>query len=321
MPDVLVWAPEPEAAFELLSKAREFAQALGGKTVAAALGPCAARAQEYAQRGADVVLASQDALLEKLQVEPYTDALHQIVQQIHPAIVLVGATIRAKDVAARLATRLEVGCGSDQFNLRLEGGRLVADRLFFSGNSILTERFTKDLQISCVSARAYEAAPADTARKGEVRPVTLQLKAPKARLVQSVAKPAGGVHLEEAKIVVSVGRGLKKKEDLKMIEDLAKALGAAIGCTRPIAADLKWLGDENWIGLSGHEVKPKAYIGLGVSGQIQHVAGMRGSKLIVAINKDEEAPLVKISDYAIVDDLYKVVPALIQEARKARGVS
>ena len=132
-------------------------------------------------------------------------------------------------------------------------------------------------------------------------------------------KQGEGVHLEDADIVVSVGRGVKKKEDLALVEGLAKAIGGVVGCTRPIAADLKWLGDEHWIGLSGHEVKPKAYIGVGVSGQIQHVAGMRGSKLIIAINKDEEAPLVKISDYAIVDDLYKVLPALIKEVQKVRG--
>jgi electron transfer flavoprotein alpha subunit len=149
-----------------------------------------------------------------------------------------------------------------------------------------------------------------------VEPIQLKLSPPRAKIAKREKKETGGVHLEDADVVVSAGRGIKKKEDLKLAEDLAKALGGQVGCTRPIAADLKWLGDAHWIGLSGHEVKPKAYIGLGVSGQIQHVAGMRGSKLIIAINKDEEAPLVKISDYAIVDDLYKVVPALINELKK-----
>lgn len=319
MGDVLVYAPEAEHAFELLGKARELASQLGGKVVYAALGDQAGEAAQFVHRGADRVLTNVDPLLAGFQVEPYTDALHQIVQAVKPSIVLIGSTIRAKDAAARLATRLEVGAGSELYDLRLENGRLTGDRVFYSGNSIATEQLTKDPQIAVVPARAYEAPAPDAGRKGSIEPIPLTLSPPKAKLLQSEAKVEQGVNLEDASIVVSAGRGLKKKEDLAMVEDLAKVLGGVVGCTRPIAADLKWLSDAHWIGLSGHEVKPKAYIGLGVSGQIQHVAGMRGSKLIVAINKDEEAPLVKIADYAIVDDLYKVVPALTQEIRKLRG--
>lgn len=321
MGDILVYAEDPDHAFELLGKARDLAGSLGGNVVYAALGAQATRAQDFVAHGASRVLTHDHELLNPFQVEVYTEAFHQLIQTVRPTLVLLGAAIRTKDAAARVATRLEVGVGADQSNLRLEGGRLVGDRNYFSGNSIATEQLLKDPQIVLVSARAYMAPAPDSTKTGTIEPADLTFAPPKARLVKREAKTEPGVNLEDASIVVSAGRGIKKQEDLAMVEELAKAIGGVVGCTRPIAADLKWLSDAHWIGLSGHEVKPKVYIGLGVSGQIQHVAGMRGSKLIVAINKDEEAPLVKISDYAIVDDLYKVLPALIREVRKLRDAT
>ncbi len=322
MGDILVWAPDVDHAFELVAGARGVAAQLGGQVVALALGDQASRGAEFAQRSADRVLTCDHALLKgAVQVEPYADALLQLIAKTKPSAVLVGSTIRAKDAATRVATRLEVGCGSDHANLRVEGGRIVGERAFYSGNSILTERLLKDPQIIVVPSRAYEVPTADPSLKGSVEAVTLDLRPPKAKLVAAEKKPSHGVNLEDADVVVSVGRGVKRKEDIAMADQLAKAVGGAVGCTRPIAADLKWLGDEHWIGLSGHEIKPKAYIGLGVSGQIQHVAGMRGSKIVVAINKDEEAPLVKMADYAVVDDLYKVLPAFIKEVEKLRAGS
>jgi electron transfer flavoprotein alpha subunit len=316
MADILVTAPDTEHAYELLVHARALAKEAGGKVVYAALGEQAGQAKDFIARGADKVLTSQDPALTPYQTEPYAQAYQQLVDAVKPGIFLIGAAIRSKDAAARLATSLEVGLGCELMNLRLEGGRLTGERVYFSGRSLVTEQLSKDPQIATVAARLVDPPAADTARQGAVEPIQLKLSPPRAKIAKREKKETGGVHLEDADVVVSAGRGIKKKEDLKLAEDLAKALGGQVGCTRPIAADLKWLGDAHWIGLSGHEVKPKAYIGLGVSGQIQHVAGMRGSKLIIAINKDEEAPLVKISDYAIVDDLYKVVPALINELKK-----
>lgn len=319
MADVLVTAPDPDHGYELLAQAGPLAKALGGKVVYAALGEQAAHAKDFVARGADRVVTNADPKLSPYQVESYTDAYHQLVQALKPAVVLIGATVRSKDAAARLGTRLDVGVGCELMNLRLENGRLTGERVFFSGRSLATEQLLRDPQIATVPARLVDAPAADSARSGSVEPVQLALPDSRAKLVKREKKETGEVHLENAAIIVSAGRGIKKKEDLKLAADLAAAVGGQVGCTRPIAADLKWLSDAHWIGLSGHEVKPKAYIGLGVSGQIQHVAGMRGSKVIVAINKDEEAPLVKISDYAIVDDLYKVVPPLIAAVKKLRG--
>lgn len=320
MPDVLVTAPEPEHGYELLVHAQPLAKALGGKVVYAALGVQAAQAKEFVARGADRVVTNGDPKLSPYHVEPYTDAYHQLVQQLKPGLVLIGATVRSKDAAARLGTRLEVGVGCELMNLRLENGRLTGERVFFSGRSLATEQLLQEPQVATVPARLVDVPAAESGRTGSVEAVQLTLTDPRAKLAKREKKATAEVHLENAEIIVSAGRGIKKKEDLKLASDLAAALGGQVGCTRPIAADLKWLSDAHWIGLSGHEVKPKAYIGLGVSGQIQHVAGMRGSKVIVAINKDEEAPLVKISDYAVVDDLYKVVPPLIAAVKKLRGV-
>ncbi len=319
MTDILVTAPDVEHGYELIVHARTLAKQTNGTVVYAALGEQAASAKDFIARGADKVLTSKDPGLTPYQAGPYTDAYKQLIEHVKPGIVLIGAGVRSKDAAARVATLLEVGCGCEMMNLRLENGRLTGERVYFSGRSLVTEQLLKDPQIATVPARLVDPPAPDASRNGPVEEVQLKLTAPRAKLVKREKKETGGVHLEDADIVVSAGRGIKKKEDLKLAEDLAKAIGGQVGCTRPIAADLKWLGDAHWIGLSGHEVKPKAYIGLGVSGQIQHVAGMRGSKLIIAINKDEEAPLVKISDYAIVDDLYKIVPALINEVKKVRG--
>lgn len=317
MGDVLVTAPSLEHGFELLALAAPLAKQAGGKVVYAALGDQAAQAGEFASRGADRVVTCDDAKLATIQAETYGAAYEQLISQLKPSIVLIGASVRTKDAAARAATRLEVGCASELMNLRIESGRLVGERVFYSGRSLATERLLRDPQIATVPARLVDpATPAGA--QGQVEPIALDIPEPKAKLLKREKRETGGVHLEDADVVVSAGRGVKRKEDLKLAEDLAGAIGGQVGCTRPIAADLKWLSDAHWIGLSGHEVKPKAYIGLGVSGQIQHVAGMRGSKLIIAINKDEEAPLVKISDYAIVDDLYKIVPPLIAAVKRLR---
>ena len=139
---------------------------------------------------------------------------------------------------------------------------------------------------------------------------------PKTQVLKIKDKISQMLRIEEADIIVSAGRGLKKKEDLKLIASLAKVLGGAVGCSRSVAADLKWLPEEHWVGLSGHKVKPKLYIAIGISGQVQHIAGIRDSKTIIAINNDPNAPIFKACDYGIVGDLYEIVPALTKAIKK-----
>jgi electron transfer flavoprotein alpha subunit len=317
--DILVAGSGKKHKFELLAKARQLADETGGKVLCTATGEQAEAAKEFIARGADKVLTSKDPKLSPYHVEVHAAVLLQVIEQHKPGIVLVTDNVRSRDVAAWVTAKLETGCGSQWSTVDLHDGRLVGGRSYFSGRSILTERLTRDPQVATVVDRVFEPLEPDATRQGETVELELDVAEPKGRLLKHEEEKKEGTNLEEASVVVSVGRGVKKEEDLKLVHDLAEALGGAVGCTRPIAADLKWLGDEHWIGLSGHKVKPQAYIGLGVSGQIQHVTGMRGSKLIIAINKDEEAPLVKISDYAIIDDLYKVVPPLIAAVKALRN--
>ncbi len=172
-----------------------------------------------------------------------------------------------------------------------------------------------------VTDRVFLMAPPARFKPVEkVTTVTTESLQPKAitgiKVVSTEEKPKGKVRIEDAELIVSVGRGFKKQEDLKLAFELAEVLGAEIGCSRPIAADLKWLSEDHWVGLSGHKVRPKLYMAVGISGQPQHLAGMMESKTVVVINSDPNAPFFKNCDYGVVEDLYKFVPALTKKLRE-----
>ncbi|MEA3204103.1 MAG: electron transfer flavoprotein alpha subunit [Thermoplasmata archaeon] len=226
------------------------------------------------------------------------------------SLVLVGATKKGKDVGPRTAAHLDWPFASEIQSIAGTGGWTV-ERMVLSGNSKAT--YTMGASAVCTAmGKTFEgsAQPAGTVAASGV-------PASKVQVVGRKEERHSDFDLGSAPVVVGVGRGFKQQADLKLAEELAKAFpGGAVGCSRPIAADLKWLGEEHWIGLSGHAIKPKAYIACGVSGQIQHIAGIRGSKLIVAINSNKDAPIFGVSDYGIVGDLYQIVPKLTQLLKK-----
>ncbi|MEA3143533.1 MAG: electron transfer flavoprotein alpha subunit [Thermoplasmata archaeon] len=226
------------------------------------------------------------------------------------ALVLVGATKKGKDVGPRTAAHLDWPFASEIQSIAGAGGWTV-ERMVLSGNSKAT--YTMGANAVCTAmGKTFEgsAQPAGTVAASGVPPS-------KVKVVGKKEERHSDFDLGSAPVVIGVGRGFKQQADLKLAEELAKAFpGGAVGCSRPIAADLKWLGEEHWIGLSGHAIKPKAYIACGVSGQIQHIAGIRGSKLIVAINSNKDAPIFGVADYGIVGDLYQVVPKLTQLLKK-----
>jgi len=158
--------------------------------------------------------------------------------------------------------------------------------------------------------------PADNSRKGEVVKAEPKFKPPSTKMVETRPKEAKGVKLTDAAIIVSFGRGVRKKEDMALIEQLAKTLGAVVSCSRPIAEDLHWLPVDQYVGLSGQKVNPKLYLAVGISGQIQHLTGIRNSRIIVAMNNDPKAPIFEFSDYNIVADLYQMVPALMDAVKQ-----
>lgn len=222
------------------------------------------------------------------------------------ALVMVGATKKGKDIGPRLAAHLDWPYAPEAIELSGGGGWTVS-RMVLSGNSKATYSLGANAVVSAMP-KAFEAgaAPAGSVSASGIPPSPV-------KVVGKKEKAHSDFDLGSAAVVIGVGRGFKKKEDISLAEDLAKVFpGGAVGCSRPIAADLKWLGEEHWIGLSGHAIKPKAYIACGVSGQIQHVAGIRGSKLIVAINSNKDAPIFQVADYGVVGDLYQVLPKLTQ---------
>src|SRR5262249_32984933 len=250
----------------------------------------------------------------------YTAAIEALVRKVNPSIVLFPHTYQVRDFAPRLATRFSQVLISDVISVRMESGAPVFVRLLFQGKMNSDVRATGNgPSFACLQAGAWRAAALESG-SAPVETFTPPLDA--AAIRQKPEAPfresAGAVDLTAAEIIVSVGRGIKEQTNIPVVEELAKALGGELAASRPIC-DSGWLPMERQVGSSGQTVAPKLYIGIGISGAIQHLVGMKGSKTIVAINKDVNAPIFEVADYGIVGDLFEVVPALVEEVKKVRG--
>jgi electron transfer flavoprotein alpha subunit len=264
------------------------------------------------------VFLVENPWLQDILPEPFAEAIGKLASRYGPEILLIGSTKRGKDIAARVAARLETGVITDclALNLDKEKRLLIADRPSYGGILISTETCTTKPQIATVPPRIFEPAKLRQDQRGEVIKTDIDLTPPKTRVVQFASKEVKGVKLEDASVIVSGGRGLAKREDFRVLEELARVLGGEVGCSSPIAEDLRWLPLERLVGLTGRKVKPKLYLACGISGQAQHITGMRGSRVVVAINTDPEAPIFQQSDYCIRGDLYEIVPLLTEAFRK-----
>ena len=313
---VIVYSEDPDLLLELLGVGRVLADKLGNPLSAILIG-CGIgeeRSREPIRYGADGVYVVEDPRLEVFSVEPYRAALLRVIKADPPEVLLIGGTKEGKELAPRVAAALEAGCMTDCISIDLdEEERLVGKRLTYGGSTVAEEVFLKKPQIATIPPRVFERLEASE-RTGEVISLGVELPEPKVKVVERSEKQRVGFKIEEATIVIAGGRGFKKKEDLKLLERLAEVLDAKVGCTRPLAADYHWL--QEWIGLSGHKIKPRLYVACGISGTIQHVAGIRDAQTIIAINTDEEAPIFNIADYGVVFDIYKVIPALTSTLRK-----
>ncbi len=315
MSEILVFSEKDEIAFELVSKSREFAQELSATVSAALLGEGAAgKADDYFSYGADRVYVSEHPALKDFYVGNYAEALGQIVESGDVEFVLLGSTKRGKELAGRVAQKLRAGAVTDANNVRVSDGNLVADRYAYGGNTVSSQVVTTPKKVISVMPKTFEAGPQE-AKEGEVVNVDLDLEDPKVKLVERRKKAGEEVNLEEAEMLICVGRGVQNREDLAMIEELADLLDAEIGCTKTPASDWEWFSEERMVGLSGKKCKPRLYISIGISGQIQHTVGVLDSKIIVTINKDDKALMFNITDYGIVGDLYDVVPKLNEKLK------
>lgn len=316
----------PSISFELLGQGRKLADVVGCKLCGMLFGekesvePFAKEAIAY---GAERVYVMESPLLKEYRTDPYAEAAVSLIRKFKPEIVLFGATTQGRDFAGRVATTLETGLTADCTGLDIdpETKYLVQDRPAFGGNIMATildhPQFRP--QMATVRPKVFPVPPKDDSRKGEILRETLPMTEDQVRTkILEFIKGAETVNLSDAEIIVSGGRGMGGPENFKVLRELAAVLGAAVGASRA-AVDSGWIPYEHQVGQTGRTVRPKIYIACGISGSIQHQAGMKTSDIIVAINKDGEAPIFKIATYGIVGDLFSVVPQLTQEFKKRLG--
>ncbi len=307
-----------KVSFELVNIAQTLAAALGGTVQGAVIGSnVGAWADALAKTGVTKVFVAENAALENFAPETYADALAQVVKQAQPAIVLFGATGWGKEVSARAAAKLDWGLATDCTAAQIENGALVLTRPVFAGKAIAQVK-ANGFPVM-VSMRPNIIPPVDADKAAApIENVALTLKAPRAQVVETVVKQKSKVDLGEASIVVSGGRGVKGPEGFVPLNELADTLNAAVGASRA-AVDAGWIDYTHQVGQTGKTVSPKLYIAAGISGAIQHLAGMSSSKVIVAVNKDPDAPIFKVADYGIIADLFDVVPALNDAIKKVQS--
>ncbi len=308
---ILIFSEDNEIAFEMLARGRELADSSRSELASISFG---SGETEHIYCGAERVFSIQSPNLDTLQADIFVEVISELIDQYKPEILLIGGTKPGREVAARIAQSEGVGCATDCIDLAPDNGYLAAKRLVLGGRFISTQKFLHKPQIATIPAGRFEKKM-DSLRKGEIIKIPFKPSETRVQVVDIKKKAQQELKIEDADIIVSAGRGIKRKEDLNLIEELAQVIGGSVGCSRSIAADLKWLSEEHWVGLSGHKVKPKLYIAIGISGQVQHIAGIRDAKTIIAINKDPNAPIFKACDYGIVGDLYEIVPKLIENLK------
>ena len=311
MANILVFSEKDDLAAELLSGGARVKGS--GKLAALMMGKDGgSRAANLFAFGADAVYAAST----DFQSEVCVKLLCDIATANGFDTVFIGSTQRGKEMAGRVAQRLGAGCVTDAISVEAMDNGLLAARYSLGGNTVSSELITTAKKVVSVMPRVFPLSEKQS-RAGQAEAVAVPAGVAKVSLVERREKKGESVNIEQAERLVCVGRGLRQKEDVALLEKLAKALKAELGCTRPLAYDLHWFSEDRTVGLSGKKCKPALCIAVGISGQIQYTMGVRDAKVMVAINKDKNAPIFKMADYGIVGDLYQVVPRLTQVAEPA----
>jgi len=303
-----------KVSFELVSAARKLADQTGDEVSAILLGSgIEGLAPELGKFGADKVFVGDNAALEPYITEAHAQVVAKILKDNDAAIALFGASVQGKDLSARVAAKLAGGLATDCTDVKIDGGKLVAVRPMYAGKCFGEVVFNTTPAMASLRPNVFPAV--ENAKAAAVTKVDVAVDAVKSKVLEVQKDTSGKVDLTEANIIVSGGRGMKGPDEYKILEELADVLKGTVGASRA-AVDAGWRPQKDQVGQTGKVVSPNLYIACGISGAIQHLAGMSSSKCIVAINKDAEAPIFTKADFGVVDDLFKVVPELTAVCKK-----
>jgi electron transfer flavoprotein alpha subunit len=305
--------------YEMVSEGRRLADALGQELTVVLLGSTMKeKAADLGQYGADKVVVADDPRLDPYTTDAYVSVISQLVTANEPAVLLMGASVQGKDLSGRLSARLNVGMAQDCTAFEIKDGNLVATRPIYAGKAYAKVTFENSWpQMATARPNVMPVHEPDSAKSAEVIDADFVLDDAelKTKVVDIIRDASGKIDLTEAERIVSGGRGMKGPENYEILEKLANVLGGTVGASRA-AVDAGWRPQTDQVGQTGKVVSPDLYIACGISGAIQHLAGMGTSKVIVAINKDPDAPIFQKADYGVVGDLFDVVPALTEEVKK-----
>ena len=303
-----------KVSFELASAARKLADQTGDEVCAILLGSgIESLAAELGKFGVDKVFVGDNAALEPYVTEAHAQVAAKILKDNDAAIALFGASVQGKDLSARVAAKLAGGLATDCTDVKIDGGKLIAVRPMYAGKCFGEVAFNTTPAMASLRPNVFAAV--ENAKAAAVTKVDVAVDAPKSKVLEVQKDTSGKVDLTEANIIVSGGRGMKGPDEYKILEELADVLKGTVGASRA-AVDAGWRPQKDQVGQTGKVVSPNLYVACGISGAIQHLAGMSSSKCIVAINKDAEAPIFTKADFGVVDDLFKVVPELTTACKK-----
>lgn len=323
---VLTFAEQREgkfkkSAFEAVRTGRKIADEIKAEFLTLVIGNenAVKIAPELGGYGAEKVIVVQDDRLASYSLTAYSKVIAEVVDKYDVGYIFMSATAMGKELAPRVAGKIDAGFALDCTDLKVENGEVIATRPVYAGKAFIRVKVNSERKIYTLRPNVFSAGESD-GKPAEVKKFEVNLTDDDFSVVafETVASTKGKLDVTEADIVVSGGRGLKAPENFKMIEELAEILGGAVGASRAVV-DAGWRPHDEQVGQTGKTVSPKLYIAIGISGAIQHLAGMSSSKVIVAINKDKDAPIFQVADYGIAGDLFEVVPALIEELKKVLG--